>query len=82
MCDKEVFVECFSFDADEAFTPRDELLDSVTIAPLSTPISERSPFLRWGRDRRDGDRLRVRRASGKRLSGLHRVRLSGQIPPR
>jgi len=37
-------VERFSFDADVAFTPRDELLDSVTVAPLSAPISERSPF--------------------------------------
>jgi len=39
-----VFVERFRFDADAAFTPRDELLDGVTIAPLSAPISERSPF--------------------------------------
>jgi quercetin dioxygenase-like cupin family protein len=37
-------VERFSFDADVAFTPRDELLERVTIAPLSPPISERSPF--------------------------------------
>jgi quercetin dioxygenase-like cupin family protein len=44
VCDKEVFVERFSFGADVAFTPRDELLEGVTIAPLSAPISERSPF--------------------------------------
>jgi quercetin dioxygenase-like cupin family protein len=44
VCDKEVFVERFSFDADVAFTPRDELLERVTIAPLSAPSSERSPF--------------------------------------
>jgi quercetin dioxygenase-like cupin family protein len=44
VCDKEVFVERFSFDADVAFTARDELLERVTIAPLSAPISERSPF--------------------------------------
>ena len=37
-------MERLSFDADVAFTPRDELLDCVTIAPLSAPISERSPF--------------------------------------
>ncbi len=37
-------MERFSFDADAAFTPRDELLDRVTIAPLTAPISERSPF--------------------------------------
>ena len=37
-------MERFSFDADVAFTPREELLDRVTIAPLSAPISERSPF--------------------------------------
>jgi len=44
VCDKEVFVERFSFDADVAFTPHDELLERVTIAPLSAPSSERSPF--------------------------------------
>jgi quercetin dioxygenase-like cupin family protein len=46
VCDKEVLVERFSFDADAAFTPRDEeeLLERVTIAPLSAPISERSLF--------------------------------------
>jgi hypothetical protein len=32
VCDKEVFVERFSFDADVAFTPREELLEHVTIA--------------------------------------------------
>jgi quercetin dioxygenase-like cupin family protein len=42
--DKEVFLERFSFDADVAFTPRNELLERVTIAPLLAPISERSPF--------------------------------------
>jgi quercetin dioxygenase-like cupin family protein len=42
--DKEVFVERFRFDADAAFTPREELLEGVTIAPLSAPISEDSPF--------------------------------------
>src|SRR6185436_20654917 len=44
VCDKEVFVERFRFDADAAFTPREELLEGVTIAPLSAPTSERSPF--------------------------------------
>jgi quercetin dioxygenase-like cupin family protein len=43
--DKEVFVERFSFGADVAITvPRDELLDRVTVAPLSAPISGRCPF--------------------------------------
>lgn len=37
-------MERFSFDADVAFTRSDELLDSVTVAPLSAPTSERSPF--------------------------------------
>ena len=37
-------MERFSFDADVAFTPRDELLEGVTIAPLSAPSSDRSPF--------------------------------------
>jgi quercetin dioxygenase-like cupin family protein len=45
VCDKEVLVERFSFDADVAITvPREELVDRVTVAPLSAPISERSPF--------------------------------------
>jgi quercetin dioxygenase-like cupin family protein len=39
-----VFVERFSFGADVTFTPRDELLAGVTIAPLTAPISEASPF--------------------------------------
>jgi quercetin dioxygenase-like cupin family protein len=39
-----VLVERFSFDADVAFTPREELLDGATIAPLTGPISDRSPF--------------------------------------
>ena len=44
MCDKEVLVERFSFDADAAFTPHDELLERVTIAPLTPPISQGSSF--------------------------------------
>jgi quercetin dioxygenase-like cupin family protein len=44
VCDEEVFVERFSFDADVAFAPRDELLERVTIAPLTPPISQASPF--------------------------------------
>ena len=36
-------MERFSFDADGAFTPREELLERVTIAPLTAPSSERSP---------------------------------------
>jgi quercetin dioxygenase-like cupin family protein len=44
VCDKEVLVERFSFDADVAFTPREELLEHATIAPLTAPISEPSPF--------------------------------------
>ena len=37
-------MERFSFDADVAFTPRDELLERVTVAPLTSPLSEGSPF--------------------------------------
>jgi quercetin dioxygenase-like cupin family protein len=44
VCHKEVFVERFSFGADLAFTPREEFVDGVTVAPLSAPMSERSPF--------------------------------------
>ena len=36
-------MERFRFDADVAFTPREELLDRVTVAPLSRPISQGSP---------------------------------------
>ena len=37
-------MERFSFDADVAFTPHDEMLERVTIAPLSAPRSDSSPF--------------------------------------
>lgn len=36
-------MERFRFDVDPAFSPREELLDGVTVAPLSRPISEGSP---------------------------------------
>jgi quercetin dioxygenase-like cupin family protein len=36
-------VERFSFGVDAAFTPRDELLEGVTIAPLTQPVSLGSP---------------------------------------
>jgi quercetin dioxygenase-like cupin family protein len=37
-------MERFAFDPDAAFTPREELLDDVTIAPLSRSIFLGSPF--------------------------------------
>ncbi len=37
-------MERFSFDPDVAFTPREELLDDVTVAPLSQSIFHGSPF--------------------------------------
>lgn len=37
-------MERFDFDADVAFTPHDELLERVTIAPLTPPMSQASPF--------------------------------------
>jgi quercetin dioxygenase-like cupin family protein len=37
-------VERFRFDADVAFTPRDDLLERVTVAPLTPPSSQDSPF--------------------------------------
>jgi quercetin dioxygenase-like cupin family protein len=37
-------VERFGFDPDAAFTPGEELLERVTIAPLSAPMSQRAPF--------------------------------------
>lgn len=36
-------MERFRFDDDVAFAPREELLDGVTVAPLSRPISQGSP---------------------------------------
>jgi mannose-6-phosphate isomerase-like protein (cupin superfamily) len=39
---QEEFVERFSFASDVAFVPRGDLLDHVTIAPLTSPISEGS----------------------------------------
>jgi hypothetical protein len=35
---KEVLVERFSFASDVAFVPRGDLLDRVTIAPLTSPF--------------------------------------------
>jgi quercetin dioxygenase-like cupin family protein len=32
-------MERFTFDADSAFTPREDLLTAVTIAPLTPPLS-------------------------------------------
>ena len=37
-------MERFSFGSDEAFAPHEELLDGVTIAPLTPPVSQGSPF--------------------------------------
>jgi quercetin dioxygenase-like cupin family protein len=37
-------LERFRFGSDVAFAPREELLDRVTVAPLSRPISQGSPF--------------------------------------
>lgn len=37
-------MERFSFGADDAFTPREELLERVTVAPLSRSIFQGSPF--------------------------------------
>ena len=41
---KEARVERFRFGSDVAFAPRDELLDGVTVAPLSRSVSEDSPL--------------------------------------
>jgi hypothetical protein len=68
VCDKEVFVERFSFDAGVAFTPREELLDRVTVAPLSAPISERSPSRRQSFDsRRGNESLAIRLVAARRF---------------
>ena len=37
-------MERFRFGDDVAFAPREELLDRVTVAPLSRRVSEGSPF--------------------------------------
>jgi hypothetical protein len=37
---EEVLVERFSFSSDVAFVPRGDLLDGVTIAPLTAPFEE------------------------------------------
>jgi quercetin dioxygenase-like cupin family protein len=36
-------VERLSFGADVAFTPRETLLDGVTVAPLTTPLAAGTP---------------------------------------
>ena len=40
MCDKEVFGGTVQFEADVAFTPRDELLERVTIAPFAEALDD------------------------------------------
>src|SRR5829696_7242108 len=40
----EVVVERFSFASDVAFVPRGDLLDGVTVAPLTPSIFEGSPI--------------------------------------
>ena len=37
-------MERLRFGSDVAFAPREELLDGVTVAPLSAPILQGSPF--------------------------------------
>jgi quercetin dioxygenase-like cupin family protein len=37
-------MERFRFGADVSFAPREELLDRVTVAPLSASIFQGSPF--------------------------------------
>jgi quercetin dioxygenase-like cupin family protein len=37
-------LERFRFGSDVAFVPREDLLEGVTVAPLSRPISQGSPF--------------------------------------
>ena len=37
-------MERFRFGSDVAFAPREDLLEGVTVAPLSRPISQGSPF--------------------------------------
>jgi quercetin dioxygenase-like cupin family protein len=39
-----VLVERFSFTSKDAFVPRGDLLDRVTVAPLTRPMFEGSPF--------------------------------------
>ena len=41
--DQEVVVERFSFASEVAFVPRGDLLDGVTIAPLTSPFEEGAP---------------------------------------
>jgi hypothetical protein len=41
---EEVLVERFSFSSDVAFMPRGDLLDRVTVAPLTPSIFEGSPI--------------------------------------
>ena len=40
----EVVVERFSFASEVAFVPHGDLLDGATVAPLTAPMSEQSPF--------------------------------------
>jgi hypothetical protein len=65
---KEVLVERFSFSSEVASVPRGNLLDRVTVAPPSAPISERSPFQAAVFDSRRGDEsLAIRLIAARRF---------------
>jgi quercetin dioxygenase-like cupin family protein len=79
MCDEEVLVERFSFDADVAFAPPDELLESVTIAPLSAPMSERLPFQAAVFRFAPGGRIARHRPAGSTTQILAVLEGSGEV---
>lgn len=84
-------MERFSFAADAAFTPRDELLDGVTIAPLSAPVSERAPFQaavfrfapggRIARHRPAGSGTQILAVLEGKVAGLWPAQLFGVLSP-
>jgi hypothetical protein len=72
-------VERFGFDADVAFTSRDELLDRVTIAPPQLRSRNTRPSRRQSFDSRRGDeslviQLVAARRSVARVTSMNRLR--------
>jgi quercetin dioxygenase-like cupin family protein len=63
-------MERFTFDADAAFAPRDELLENVTVAPLSRSIFQGSPFQAAVFRVAPGGRLRRHPATFSQILGV------------
>jgi len=73
---KEVLVERFSFASEVAFAPRGDLLDRVTVAPLTPSIFEGSLFQAAIFRVEPGGRLRRHRATFPQILAVVEARLA------